>query len=157
MKRLPPALATLLLLATPAAGDGDAATRLAGVEAVAVSVADTVRDYCLPQPMSELHTLQIDAERILRRAGIAVAGGPPAHNLRIAVTGGLRDGACRARLELTLRRAAPPGDGGSNPAPAYIRSIIVEAPEARFQQGVRAAAGAHITALADAIVQARRR
>ena len=155
MKRLVPALAVLLLLTTPAAGQSEAEQillrlQLAKVETIEVGVTDNVIDGCLPQP----NALKVEAELILRRSGIKVARG---HTLDISATGFAISGGCTASLRVALWRFETLADGTNGLVESSSMGSTHSGPKGGFQQQLREAVNAAVTALANEILKARGR
>lgn len=152
------AVAVGLLAASPAGAQYYDEAQLAKVEAVFVLVVDSVRDGCLPQPMSELHTLQIDAEQGLRRSDIKVGEKRwPAHTLGINVAGYAWPDAdsCVATLNLELYRFENLHDGTNGLVQAANASTVLSGPKDGLLQQVRGAVSEMVTALAGEVLKAR--
>ena len=150
MRRLLLALAVLLLLTTPAAAQFYDERQLAKVEAVGVIVGDYLGDGCLPQP----NALKVEAELILRRSGIKVARG---HTLDISATGFAISGGCTASLRVALWRFETLADGTNGLVESSSMGSTHSGPKGGFQQQLREAVNAAVTALANEILKARGR
>ena len=146
------------LVASPAAAQYYDKAQLAKVEEVFVLIVDSIRDGCLPQPMSEMHTLQIDAEQALRRSDIKVGEKRwPVYTLGINVAGYAWPNAdsCIATLNIELYRFENLHDGTSGLVQAANAAIVLSGPKDGLLRQVRDAVGERVAALAREIGKAR--
>ncbi len=159
MKRLMPALAVLLLLTPAAVAQSYSTEQLTKVEVVEVTVRDNVDEGCLPQP----NALKVEAELILRGAGIKVveSGG---FDFRIgailrirAVAFEVGSASCTARLDVDSWRFDELTDGTGVRIFTSEHGGLYTGSKEGFQQQLREAVNEMVTALANEILKARGR
>lgn len=146
----------LVVLTTPAVGQD---SQIGKVKAVRVFVNDQIKDGCLPQP----NILQVEAELVLRQAGITVVETDDVypHQLNIAVVGqeitvGEKPmGSCVAAFDYRLTRHEQLRDGSVGRVTAFARIGYALGPKDVLQQKLRENVNATGSALSNEILKAR--
>ena len=147
--------AVLLFAASPAVAQYYNEAQLAKVKEVHVAVQDSVGDGCLPQP----DALKVEAELILRRAGIKVAPSwtPASHSLSIWGVGYAWGGGCTVVLIDEMFRFESLSDGTLGSVLAARFNSMWSGSKDRSQSQLRETVNEHVTALANEILKARQK
>lgn len=150
------ALATIMLVISipeRASGQYTSSMQLSKVSAIQVYVEDSVdADDCVSNP----DTLQIEAELVLRRSGIAVTDGLDSHSFSISIVGYQTESSlCVVSYRVQLWKSEVLHDTTIGIVESFLRSGVMTGPHSNMQDRLRSQVNEYTTALANEILKAR--